>query len=259
MIRNLFILFCIFCQPYFAVAQTMTQAPLAIGTAKEIVFESKVLNQTRKISVHLPASYENSDKGYPTLYLLDGERHLAHAVLATGLYQELNMVPELIIVAVENLTEDGARENDLYHQKNKFADFLGGELRNYVDATFRTTKDATLYGHSLAAYFTVDLLANRAHLFDRYIAASPPLQRVEKQLHLDMLKNPSPSNKVLYITMTPEAEEGASVYNAYTNFISLLSAKSPNNLNWHHEVMKDQNHISNYYISFFKGIAKVFE
>lgn len=240
-------------------AQTITTRPLFSDNIKEVLLESKALNQKRVVSIYLPQSYETSKKDYPTLYLLDGERHLPHAVIATRLYQELGMVPELIIVAIENFNEDGARERDFYHEKSKFTEFIGKELVSFIDNKFRTTSESVLYGHSLAALFTIDTLAKHPHLFDKYIAAGPPLQGLERQLYLEINNQDFTADKTLYLTIASKQEEGERVYNAYVDFISLLAKQSPNSLNWQHKIMEGESHISNYYISFFHGIAEVFK
>lgn len=238
--------------------QAFTPEPLTIGEVITLQYPSAVLQQKRIIKVYLPEGYTNSTENYPTLYLLDGERHLAHAVLASRLHQELGNIPGQIIVAINNVAQDGARENDFYHQKAKFAQFIGHELQPYIAKTFRAGKSATLYGHSLAAYFTVDLLSTQPALFDRYIAASPPLQRHANDIYQQLLGLRLVSGKTLYITMAELAMEGEQVYSAYLQFTRLLSDQAPSGLTWQAEVMPGESHISNYYISFFKGIFDVY-
>lgn len=247
------------CQVFALSAQTITEQSLVIGMANSIEFPSAVLQQTRTIKVCLPQDYDKSTQTYPTLYLLDGERHLAHAVLASRLHQGLGNIPRQIIVAINNLEQDGARENDFYHQKDKFSQFIGTELLPFIDKTFRSSKSATLYGHSLAAYFAVDLLASQPALFDRYIAASPPLQRHANDIYQQLNEQTLASGKTLYITMAPQDAEGEAVFSAYQQLTSMLSANTPQHLQWQAQVMAEQSHISNYYISFFIGIAAVFK
>ena len=240
-------------------AETLKEQPLLSEKVKKIELVSQALNQTRPISIFLPPNYSTSDKRYPTLYLLDGERHLPHAVLATKMYQELGVVPELIIVAIENLADDGARERDLYHDKDKFIAFIKTELKSYVENSFRTTQDSTLYGHSLAGFFTINTLAKYPNLFNKYIAASPPLQGLEKELYKELNRHNFPNNKHLYLTIAAKKEEGEASYDAYINFVQSLTTKAPTNLIWQHKIMEEQSHISNYYITFFNGIAGVFK
>lgn len=241
------------------VQATERQLDLVVGKATQIQIDSTILQQQRNIVVHLPDNYHSSQQRYPTLYLLDGERHLNHAVLATQLYQELNQVPQLIIVAIHNRSQEDARSHDLYHNRKQFAEFMGKELREYIDARYRTTQDATLYGHSLAAFFTVDLLSAHPEYFDRYIAASPPLQNFAADFYQKLVGQNPMKPKPLYLTMASRTAEGDEVFDAYLKFTQLLENKTPGNLQWTAEVFADQNHITNYYISFFKGISIVFD
>ncbi|WP_010607402.1 alpha/beta hydrolase [Pseudoalteromonas maricaloris] len=247
------------CQIFALNAQTITEQSLVIGMAKSIEFPSTVLQQNRTIKVYLPEGYDKSTQTYPTLYLLDGERHLAHAVLASRLHQEQGNIPKQIIVAINNLEQDSARENDFYHHRDKFAQFIGTELQPFIDKTFRSSKSATLYGHSLAAYFAVDLLASQPALFDRYIAASPPLQRHANDIYQQLLGLRLVSGKTLYITMAEPAMEEQQAYHAYLQFTHLLSSRPPSSLTWQTEVMSGESHISNYYITLFKGLAAAFK
>lgn len=258
-IKNTILALLILALPGFSViAADTTSEVLTVGTATSIKFSSKILNQTCSVLVYTPERYDESKKHYPTLYLLDGERHLNHAVLATKLYQELALIPELIIVAINNLKSEDARSKDLYHNRKAFSQFLGGELQSYVSENYRTTNESILYGHSLAAFFTIDLLVTQPDMFDKYIAASPPMQGQVDTIYQGINAANFKSNKTLYLTMAARAEEGEEVFAAYTHFTELLKTASPNKLDWQHEMMADQNHITNYYVSFFKGIAKVF-
>ena len=240
-------------------ALDMSQKELILGKATEMTLKSAVLNEQRNILVHLPEGYlKNSNKSYPTLYLLDGERHLNHTILAYRLYRELEKVPDIIIVAIPNIMEDGIRERDLYHQRDKFRMFIEKEVMGAVNDTFRTNGDDALYGHSLAAFFTLDSLAASPELFDRYIAASPPLQRHEESIYKAIAAHALDNKKFLYFTLGSAQDEGEAVTRAYYRFAEQLGNKAPDNLSWRHEVLADQSHISNYYITLFKGLAEVY-
>ena len=119
-----------------------------------------------------------------------------------------------------------------------------------INKTFRSSKSATLYGHSLAAYFAVDLLSKQPALFDRYIAASPPLQRHVNELNQQLVSSrTATAEKRLYFSLASLDAEGEAVFSAYQQFIGLLLAKAPDNVHWHEQVMAEQSRISNYYIS----------
>ncbi|GAB3804628.1 hypothetical protein GCM10028819_36460 [Spirosoma humi] len=69
---------------------------------------SKILNEKRKIWVHLPDSYPNgvyAKRRYPVVYLLDGTSHFSSVV---GMIEQLSSVngntiyPEMIVVGIAN-------------------------------------------------------------------------------------------------------------------------------------------------------------
>ncbi|WDE08512.1 hypothetical protein SG34_031820 [Thalassomonas viridans] len=237
----------------------LIEEPITLEIGSRISFASKVLHEERELLVHLPEGYAQSGKRYPVLYLLDGERHFYHAITASKLLQEQARIPELIIVGIANL--EGKRSRDLGAEKETFTRFLQNELMAYVDSHYRTTGLNTLYGHSLAGYFTVDLLARQPKLFENYIAASPPLTGDGDGIYTQLLeldKVQQANEKSLYFTLASQAEEGRSVTAALNRFVDALTAKAPAALNWHYEFMPRQTHITTYYPTFFNGMTYVF-
>lgn len=222
---------------------------------------SKILGETRSLLIKVPSSYENSNKNYPVLYLLDGERHFDHSILASKLLSEQNKIPELIIVAILNGEVEGSRTRNLAIEKDKFANFIQYEVLNYVNSRFRTNNDNTIFGHSLAAYFSISMLANQPSVFNRFIAAGPPLMVNKREIftklfidmNIDTLKN-----KQLFISSASEKEEGADVIEEINIFVQQLKEKSPLSFKWQYRLFEDESHITNYYISLFKGLSSVY-
>ena len=63
---------------------------ISIGTIDSV--SSKVLNEERKIWIHLPRSVQNigfSQQKYPVVYLLDGDAHFSSVV---GMIEELSEI-----------------------------------------------------------------------------------------------------------------------------------------------------------------------
>ncbi|BDX05835.1 alpha/beta hydrolase [Planctobacterium marinum] len=240
-------------------AQTEKVTQLNIAEVKQFVVPSEKLAQDRSITVYLPKSYQSTNKDYATLYLLDGERHLPHAILATRLHQELNNIPEMIIVAINNKEEDGAREQDLFHNRVAFRHFITSELRSYITENYRASDSAILYGHSLAGFFALDLIATQPQHFSRVIAASPPLQGDAKRIYSQLSEHKLQKQTYLYLTIAAQHEEGEPEFSAFQRFSKLLAESTPENLIWTSQVMAEQSHISNYYLTFFNGIAKVYD
>lgn len=242
-----------------ASAEELDKKAINMVAGSEVTLDSSILKQQRKVIIYTPASYKNENKKYPVLYLLDGERHIYHAILANKLLQEINLLPEIIIVAINNSENEGARGKDLFHDRKLFAKFIATELFEYVQKNYRVNDDRTLYGHSLAGFFTVDLLATNPSLFKRYIAVGAPLRTDDKRIHKQINAREMTEDKSLYLSMAARMEEGDEDYDAVTNLVNLLKKQAPEKLQWTFERMDDETHISNYYISYFKGIRKVFE
>jgi predicted alpha/beta superfamily hydrolase len=64
-----------------SVAGQETSEPIVIGERVDI--ESQILNETRRIYVATPPSYDEGTASYGVLYVLDGEGHFRHTVGTT--------------------------------------------------------------------------------------------------------------------------------------------------------------------------------
>lgn len=152
--------------------------------------DSKVLKQTRPLSVYLPPSYhKNPKQTYPVIYALDGDQTrfkglvgMAESLSSHNLEQQIN---EHIIVALPNVgsreqyftpsnaefTFDGKLLDDLgkVGDANKLISFINEELFTYMDNNFRVNKQRTLIGESFAGLFTAHILLSQPELFTHYL------------------------------------------------------------------------------------------
>jgi len=250
-----------------ATASNVVEEIRTIGKASRISIDSNVLKENRNLLVHLPDSYTESNKRYPVLYLLDGERHFNHAIMATQLLQKQQRVPELIIVAITNTrpwgSDGGSRQRDLGYEKENFTRYLKNEVMSYVNNNYRTTGLNTLFGHSLAGYFSASLLATQPEIFKNYIAASPVLQDEEIDIYKKILNNSKAKNtaeKSFYFSLASEDEaRRKAVTDALNNFVKLLTEQPPEKLNWYYAFFDNQTHSTIYYPTFFPGMTYVFK
>ncbi|WP_229029180.1 alpha/beta hydrolase-fold protein [Flavobacterium sp. SLB02] len=191
--REKIILFCFFIMlTGFGFAQSKTK--IVIGTIDSI--SSKILNEKRKIWIHLPKSAQNTGfakQKYPVVYLLDAEGHFSSVV---GLIEELSEVngntncPEMIVVGITNtnrnrdLTPTYSEVDlpfvpkELSEQSGggeKFVEFLEKELMPYIDSKYPTAPYKTLIGHSFGGLTTINILTNHTHLFNSYVAIDPSM------------------------------------------------------------------------------------
>jgi predicted alpha/beta superfamily hydrolase len=191
--REKIILFCFFIMlSGFGFAQSKTK--IEIGTIDSI--SSKILNEKRKIWIHLPKSAQNTSfakQKYPVVYLLDAEGHFSSVV---GIIEELSEVngntncPEMIVVGITNtnrnrdLTPTYSEVDlpfvpkELSEQSGggeKFVEFLEKELMPYIDSKYPTAPYKSLIGHSFGGLTTINILTNHTHLFNSYVAIDPSM------------------------------------------------------------------------------------
>jgi predicted alpha/beta superfamily hydrolase len=168
-------------------------------------FHSKILNNDRDLVVYLPPGYErNQKKRYAVLYLNDGQNlfdgatafipgkewridETAQALISAGKIQPL------IIVGINNAGRDRINEytpvGDARYKAGGKADLYGRmlveELKPFIDANYRTTKDAQhtgLGGSSLGGLVSLYLGLKYPNLFGRLAVVSPSVWFAEKQI-----------------------------------------------------------------------------
>jgi len=202
---------------------------IVIGKIDSI--NSKILNEERKIWVHVPE--DNSEelygkkKSYPVIYLLDGDAHFDSVV---GMVRQLSSVngngicPKMIVIGIPNTN----RTRDLTPSKGKprpgenkswfansgggenFMAFIQKELIPYVNSKYPTQSYKMLIGHSLGGLTVINTLVHQPNLFDAYVAIDPSMWWNDKKLlkeikHINFDKKYN--NKSLYLgianTMNP--------------------------------------------------------
>ncbi|WP_282079160.1 alpha/beta hydrolase-fold protein [Aquimarina algiphila] len=174
--------------------------------------QSKVLNKTIPLSIHLPANYDSSRKTYPVLYMLGSDYRARFAMLASTLdYMGEGQIPEMILIGID-LPEGNSillptREKQDTTIPDSYINFLEKELMPHVDNTYRTAPYNVLYGASNSGFFTVYALLNKPHLFNGYFASSPSLMHIPTVLQQKIKSGPLKSiaeNRSLHIIYSDE-------------------------------------------------------
>lgn len=186
---------------------------IQIGTIDSI--SSKVLNEQRKIWVHLPRSVQFggfAKQKYPVVYLLDGDAHFSSVV---GMIEELSEIngntlcPEMIVVGIPNtnrnrdLTPTHSEIDLPFVSKNvseqsgggeKFAEFLEKELIPYIDSKYPTAPYKTLIGHSFGGLTAINILTNHTNLFNSYVAIDPSMWWDHQKYYAETVKKLASKN-----------------------------------------------------------------
>jgi uncharacterized protein len=180
-------LFC-FAATGFAQAHT-DKAPVICGEYRQI--HSKVLTEDRTLLVRLPDDYGKSDKKYPVIYKLDGDKRIFLNALSAAcyLYDMTDNAPDPIIVGIENT--DRNRDMGPDQGADRFIQFIGDELIPFIENNYRTNGFRILCGQSLSSIFALYSFLERPMLFDAYILASFGLYKesLSQQFENELKKN----------------------------------------------------------------------
>ncbi|MEO6188252.1 MAG: alpha/beta hydrolase-fold protein [Ginsengibacter sp.] len=156
-----------------------------IGTIDSI--QSKMLNEKRKIWVHVPDSdpdSQYSQQRFPVVYLLDGDSHFSSVV---GMIEQLSSInenticPQMIVVGIPNTnrTRDLTPTKDSFDLSSgggeQFMSFIENELIPYIDSTYPTQPYKMLIGHSFGGLTVMNALINHTKLFNSYVAIDPSM------------------------------------------------------------------------------------
>ena len=168
-------------------------------------FHSKILNNDRDVIVYLPPGYEaNKTKHYSVLYLHDGQNlfdgatsyipgqewrvdETAQTLILAGKIEPLIIVG-IYNAGVERANEYTAAQDPKYKAGGKadlYGRFLVEELKPFIDATYRTKKDAVhtgLGGSSLGGLISLYLGLKYPNVFSRIAVVSPAVWWADNQI-----------------------------------------------------------------------------
>lgn len=159
---------------------------ISFGTVNSQViyeeFNSKKLDETRKLKIQLPRNYETkTDKKYPIVLVLDADYLFEPVAGNIDYFSYWEDMPEAIVVGVMqsgSRYKDGEYDDRSYMPIDKgasFFEFIGLELIPYIDENYRTAKFIIGVGHDFTANFLNYYLFKDPPLLNGYINLSPDL------------------------------------------------------------------------------------
>lgn len=235
--------------------------PVIVEVGKQYSLHSKILGEERKVLVRLPEGYDGTDVDvrYPVIYLLDGDRHFSHGSIGAEVLEQRDRMPNAIIVALPN--NRGTRERDLAREPDNFRRFMSEELFAFIDTKYRTSGHKTLFGHSLAGYFTLSILVDHNKMFDNYIAASPAVHARDGELvgkFERLFTSDTTMSTALFLTLTEISEEGREVTEVLNRMIALFDQSAPKSFKWRYDFIDAQMHLTTPYLTLYQGLSHVF-
>ncbi len=238
----------------------------AIAWGHYRTIHSRTLGEDRRLLVRLPDDYGRSDKKYPVLFKLDGEKGSFLHALSAGyyLFDMTEGAPDLIIVGVENT--DRGRDMQPDQGADRFVTFLESELIPFVDAAYRTSGVRILCGQSLTSVFGLYSFLKQPALFDGYILSSFSLYKesLTEIFETELKRNPalrreSPAGKVcLFVasgTRDPYDPDGSRTRRGAA-FLESLRKVVPASVGFEIKAYDGEGHVP--YASFHDGLRWIY-
>ncbi|MCU7550151.1 alpha/beta hydrolase-fold protein [Chitinophagaceae bacterium LB-8] len=234
---------------------------------------SSINNQEYELQIFLPSGYENSQKKYPVLYLMDSQWDFP---LVTSIYGEQyydGFIPEVIIVGVTwggtHPNPDSLRAKDYTTTNHKsipqsggapqFLNFLKKELIPFIESRYKAnSQDRSLMGCSFGGLFTLFALFTEPELFQRYIATTPAIgwnYNVIYQYEKNYFEKKPITPARLFMTMG-EVERGLPEFEQFSKH---LASRNYPSLYFKTRIFENTGHSGNKAEGYARGLQYVFE
>lgn len=215
---------------------------------------SKILKENRRIQVYLPDGYLNSNKKYPVIYLLDGQRYFLYGVTLDRLLKQFKKTPDFIVVGIH--FNESTRNTTLFAGSKDFSNYIENEVVPFVNKTYKVSNKRLLFGWEFSGGFGLATLMSKPGLFDGYILSSPYPLTNKIDAFIEFADKHNKLNTFLYFSDAGEAElpvtEGTK---KLANFLK----KNTTGLRWNYKSLKGEEHISTKYSTLHHGIKEYFE
>jgi predicted alpha/beta superfamily hydrolase len=206
--------------------------------------KSTNLNEDRIIQIYTPEGYQESNKEYPVLYILNGQWYFSSGVSIQKALRTPGAIPEMIVVGIND--GDKSRWSLFGEESDKFTGFLVEEVLPYIDSNFRTNTERIIFGWEAAAYYISELILKNSALFDGAIITDGGYApehlvkafKADKDIYLFIAN----SKKDIYYINSTEA------------FHKILLHNNPTNLKWKYSLFNDEVHETLGHLAMYKGL-----
>lgn len=177
-------------------------------------FKIPQLGRERTIRIYLPADYYTSNKKYPVIYMTDGQNifksdaDIKDTWAVDSILRSLPAEKQCIVVGIDHAGKDRITEYDPYNSTYGKGDglaythFLVETLKPYIDAHYRTKKDAkhnAIAGSSMGSLLAMYAAVNYPDSFGNAGIFSPAFW-IGKQIYNDVQLTPISKRSGYYLT-----------------------------------------------------------
>ncbi|MCC7025918.1 MAG: alpha/beta hydrolase [Saprospiraceae bacterium] len=279
-IKTYFYSFILLISSFSAIAQE--NKPFTIGFEKSFI--SKILNQERKIWIHIPNSNggNTGNEPYPVIYLLDGDENFNDIVSITEFMSKTGLCPPMIVVGIlhpsrmTDLTFGTDKETPgIVGKGEKFMLYVEKELMPYIESNYPTASYKIFIGHSVGGLTVVNTLMYHPELFNAYVSLDGALwwnnQHIVTEAKM-ILTNKNYSGKTLYMALANRMErgmdtllvqkdttEGTELIRSNLEFIKDIFKNKTNQLQFQHKYYENDDHSSVRLIGEYDALRFIFD
>ncbi len=242
--------------------------PTELTIGERHYLESKALNETRPIYIHLPDTYKGETSQLPVLIVLDGDWHFRKVIGIVDHLSASERIPQHIVVGIPNILAEGrpARLRDLAPTTqtgndgaSNFLQFITDELIPHLNQTYRTQPHYTLLGHSMGGLFTIYTMLERPEAFAAFVAISPSLgrnnqQQVARASNAFEVQNMPRKNLQLML-----GNEGGNTQAGTEALVAVLEKQAPTHLDWRFHHFEEEDHVSVFHPATSSALEAVFD
>jgi hypothetical protein len=278
---SMFIIFIFIClNGLIAQNAPLQQNQVHLENTEQFPIESKyVKNEKYIIQVGLPIGYKSSDKSYPVLYVLDGDKSFGMAKEITDWLSWDNEIKNIIVVGIsygrgtniwwEKRTRDYTQFKDTvyYYYPNagggdNFLSFIKNELFPVINKNYRTKQDSNaIMGLSFGALLSSYVLFTQPDMFKYYIIISPSLFWNGNSIlktESDYFVKHKELNKTVYMAYGSQ-DDNDWVIGPTTELIRVIQEHKYASLIFITQVFKGESHISVYPVALTHGLKTIFK
>ncbi len=258
--------------------------PFTIGFEKSL--PSKILDQQRKVWIHIPNSNggnENTSKErYPVIYLLDGNENFNNVVSITEFMSSAGLCPPTIVVGVlhpNRMTDltfgtDKGMPN-VVGNGEKFMQFMEKELMPYIETNYPTASYKIFIGHSVGGLTVMNTLLQNQNLFNAYVSLDAALWWNNQKIVTEAktaLENKNYKKKTLFMALANRMEkgmdtlqvqndtsEGTELIRSNLEFIKIINKTKTNQLRFQHKFYENDDHSSVRLIGEYDALRFIFD
>lgn len=273
---------------------TSSISPVTLPGTEVRLLESKIVGDSYKLFISLPANYGNSKRRYPAVYLTDGN---ALFPLVRFLTESLSAdweLPRVLLIGIGYDSDDPLllariRERDYLptpgdqDKRRKsprysfprgraaaFLRFIRQELKRFINANYLTDPaDSTYLGVSHGGLFGLYTLFHRPDTFARYVIGSPSIHH-DHEIALEYERAYAASNADLPVRLMLSAggreEKDDPLIRPSFRFVTnvkrlakTLQERNYPGLKLTTRIFNDESHVSVIPATFSSGLRAVFD